>query len=88
MLVSYDALLCRADWGQSSWDGRGRPSKRLELMAMRAAHLAATRAARVMTNAVPGMGSILWLVFPTLDQILCCSAAKTNHDGFFCVLHL
>src|SRR4029453_3117170 len=80
-------VLCRADRGQSSWDGRGRPSKRPELTAMRAAHLAATRAARVMTNAIPGMSSILWLVFPTLDQISCCIAAKTNNDSFRLFIH-
>ena len=56
MLCSYDADPCRADLGQSICDGRGRPSKWPELMAMRAVHLAATRAARVTKkNAVPGM---------------------------------
>ena len=66
-----------ADRGQSIWVGSGRPLKSPELMAMRAAHLAATRAAKVVKkNAVPAMSLIQWLVSPTLDQILCCSAAK------------
>ncbi len=70
-------LLRSSDRGQSIWVGRGRPSKSPALMAMRAAHLAATRAAKVVKkNAVPAMSLIQWLVFPTLDQMLCCSAAK------------
>ncbi len=70
-------LLRSSDRDQSIWVGRGRPSKSPALMAMRAAHLAATRAAKVVKkNAVPAMSLIQWLVSPTLDQILCCSAAK------------
>ena len=66
-----------SDRGQSIWVGSGRPSKSPALMAMRAAHLTATRAAKVVKkNAVPAMSLIQWLVSPTLDQMLCCGAAK------------
>ena len=58
-------LLRFADRGQSIWVGRGRPSKRPALTLMQAAHLTATRAAKVAKkNAVPAMSSVLRFVPP------------------------
>ncbi len=66
--------------GQSIWVGSGRPSKSPELMAMRAAHLAATRAARVAKKtAVPAMGSVLCCV-PPQSGIKCNAALQQNQS--------
>ena len=83
-----------ADRGQSIWVGRGRPSKSPELMAMRAAHLAATRAARVAKKSVvPTMGSVLRFVPPQTQgryyaatqqkpvTIVLCACAARNATG-------